>query len=260
MFRTRRGALVRRLWRSRLIAGGEEADGGSKSGDDTGNISQTEPRAVGNSRGSSDTLALVESAGSGLVLEQEEGIQVDMCVQEQHGLSLSEEGDGRTVTCCWFKDLYRSRSDLLDHWQIREHRDTDSRTRRTLLEQETQRCAYALLKKFKEKPLGVLLEAVESKGAVLGGCVEAPQAELHVGGRAVSPQYLLCRFFRWPDLQLTSPLKALCCCQSFRAPGSEAPCCNPYHYSLLCGPGEDARSKGSFRVMMPSSNVCGYQG
>lgn len=246
MFRTRRGALVRRLWRSRLIADGEEeADGGSRSGDDPENISQTEPRAAGNSRGSSDTLALVESGGSELVLGQGEGIQVDMCVQEQRGLPFgSEESDGGTVTCCWFKDLHRSKSDLSDHAEITEHSaGAESRTRRTLLEQELQRCAYALLKKLKEKPLGVLLEAVESKGAVLGGCVVAPQAELHVGGCAVSPQYLLCRFFRWPDLQLGSPLKALCCCESFRAPGGEAPCCNPYHHSRLCGPGEDARSK-----------------
>lgn len=240
-----------------MIADGEEADGGSKSGDDPENISQTEPRAAGYSRGSSDTLALVESGGeSELVLEQEEGIQVDMCVQEQRGLPSSEESDGRTVTCCWFKDLHRSKSDLsADHLQIREHSATDLRTRRTLLEQELQRCAYAFLKKLKEKPLGVLLEAVESKGAVLGGCIVAPQAELHIGGRALSPQYLLCRFFRWPDLQLASPLKALCCCQSFRSSGGEALCCNPYHYSRLCGPGEDALSKGSFRVVIASSNV-----
>lgn len=253
MFRTRRGALVRRLWRSRLIADGEEADGGSRSGDDPENISQTEPTPLGNSAGSSDTLALVESRGAELVLEQE-GIQVDMCVQEERrGPPPSEESDGGTVTCCWFKDLHRSKSDLSDHWEIREH---SARARRTLLEQELSRCAYALLKKLKEKPLGVLLEAVESKGAVLGGCVVAPQAELHVGGHAVSPQYLLCRFFRWPDLQLASQLKALCCCQSFgAAPGSEAPCCNPYHYSRLCGPGEDARSKGSYRVMMESANI-----
>ncbi|KAK3510070.1 hypothetical protein QTP70_026801 [Hemibagrus guttatus] len=235
MFRTRRGALVRRLWRSRLIADGEEADGGSKSGDDPENISQTEPAAVGNSGESSDTLALVESGGSELVLEQE-GIQVDMCVQERRGLPPSEESDGGTVTCCWFKDLHRSKSDLSDHWEIRDHSAAESRTRKTLLERELQRCAYALLKKLKEKPLGVLLEAVESKGAVLGGCVVAPQAEMNIGGCAVSPQYLLCRFFRWPELQLASPLKALCCCQSFRAPGGEAPCCNPYHYSRLCGP------------------------
>ncbi|KAI5626245.1 SMAD family member 6a, partial [Silurus asotus] len=241
MFRTRRGALVRRLWRSRLIADGEEADGGSKSCEDPENISRTEPTPVGNSGGSSDTLALVESVGSELVVEQA-GIQVDMCVQEQRGLPPSEdeeESEGRTVTCCWFKDLHRSKSDLSDSWQVRDHgvsAAADSRTRRTLLEQELHRCAYALLKSFKEKPLGVLLESVESKGAVMAGCVAAPQAELHVGGRAVSPQYLLCRFFRWPDLQLSSPLKALCCCQSFRAPGGEAPCCNPYHYSRLCGP------------------------
>lgn len=238
-----------------MIADGEEADGGSKSDDDPENISQTEPAAVGNFGGSSDTLVLVESRESELVLEQE-GIQVDMCVQEQRGLHPSEESDGATVTCCWFKDLHRSdKSDLSDHWEIRDQSAAESRTRRTLLEQELQRGAYALLKKLKEKPLGVLLEAVESKGAVLGGCVVAPQAELNIGGCAVSPQYLLCRFFRWPELQFSSSLKALCCCQSFRAPGGEAPCCNPYHYSRLCGPGEDARSKGAFRVMMLSSNV-----
>ncbi|XP_062845627.1 mothers against decapentaplegic homolog 6a [Trichomycterus rosablanca] len=229
MFRTRRGALVRRLWRSRLIADAVEADGGSKSREDPEKVSDTEGAGeeAGDPRGSSNTLALVESSGSEVFLDQEH-IQVDMCVLDRHPVLTSEDSDSSTVTCCWF------RRD--QHSQDRDGLGPGESRTRTLFEQELERCTYALLKKLKQKPLGILLEAVESKGAVLGGCVNAPQAELQVSSHVVSPQYLLCRFFRWPDLKLAAPLKALCHCQSFGVPSGEASCCNPYHYSRLFGP------------------------
>uniref|UniRef100_A0A667YQ30 Mothers against decapentaplegic homolog n=1 Tax=Myripristis murdjan TaxID=586833 RepID=A0A667YQ30_9TELE len=127
--------------------------------------------------------------------------------------------------------LWRSRS--------RRGREDDSRTvtccLHSGLEEELKSLAYALLKRLKEKPLDALLKAVETKGGIPSECVMVPRADLRLGGHHVSPQYLLCKLFRWSDLQLSARLKALCHCQSFGAVDSAKVCCNPYHYSRLCG-------------------------
>uniref|UniRef100_A0A4W5KTU0 Mothers against decapentaplegic homolog n=1 Tax=Hucho hucho TaxID=62062 RepID=A0A4W5KTU0_9TELE len=103
--------------------------------------------------------------------------------------------------------------------------------------QELKNVTYALLKRLKEKPLDALLEAVESKGGMPSDCVLVPQTELRLGGHSASPPFLLCKLYRWTDLHHSTQLKALCHCQSFGAlDSSETVCCNPYHYSLLCGP------------------------
>lgn len=208
---------------------------------------------LGNVGGLLGNRRLRDNGEQGVILEQECRA---MCVQEQHGVPPPEGSDGRTVTCCLFRDLPKelrtSKSTVLTcgkdrlscHWEDRRQEVCSAAElkARALLEQELKSCAYAFLKKLKEKPLDVLLEAVESKGGVLGDCVVVSPADLRIGGQAVSPQYLLCRLFRWPDLQPSSQLKALCHCQSFRAQDSQMVCCNPYHYSRLCGPGEDAKS------------------
>ncbi|KAL4681958.1 hypothetical protein H8957_006742, partial [Semnopithecus entellus] len=56
-------------------------------------------------------------------------------------------------------------------------------------------------------------------------------------GQPAPPQLLLGRLFRWPDLQHAVELKPLCGCHSFAA-AADGPtvCCNPYHFSRLCGP------------------------
>jgi len=82
---------------------------------------------------------------------------------------------------------------------------------------------------------------VESQGGMPSGCVLVSQTEVRIGGQLVSPQYLLCRLFRWPELRLSSLLKPLCHCQSFRAEDSQTLCCNPHHYSRLCGPVKDGK-------------------
>uniref|UniRef100_A0A8C8SPK7 Mothers against decapentaplegic homolog n=1 Tax=Pelusios castaneus TaxID=367368 RepID=A0A8C8SPK7_9SAUR len=97
-------------------------------------------------------------------------------------------------------------------------------------EPEPRAAAYALLKRLKERSLHSLLEAVESRGGMPGGCVLLPRAELRPPGQAAPPQLLLGRLFRWPDLQHPAELRPLCECQS------PALCCNPYHFGRLCGP------------------------
>ncbi|XP_063781636.1 mothers against decapentaplegic homolog 6 isoform X2 [Pseudophryne corroboree] len=94
---------------------------------------------------------------------------------------------------------------------------------------ELRSAASGVLKRLKEQALCALLEAVESRGAAPGGCV--------LVARTGSPPHLLfCRLFRWPELQHPGQLKALSGCQGAGGPDSNNVCCNPYHYSRLCGP------------------------
>lgn len=160
-----------------------------------------------------------------------------MCVQDRTRTRAppsaeEEEDEGGPVTCCWFTELRRRVS---GNCSERSGLFAGELSGGALPEPELERCTYATLKKLKPRPLEVLLNAVESGGAVPGACVLTPQAELRSRGHVLSPHYLLCRFFRWPDLQLTSPLKALCHCSSFGSECEELLCCNPFHYSRLCG-------------------------
>ena len=91
------------------------------------------------------------------------------------------------------------------------------------------------------------------------GAVSPPGGVARPGGGArrwfpAPPQLLLGRLFRWPDLQHAVELKPLCGCHSFAA-AADGPtvCCNPYHFSRLCGPGEHAAPGGSSRF--PSSHL-----
>lgn len=96
---------------------------------------------------------------------------------------------------------------------------------------ELRSAASGLLKRLKEQALCALLEAVESRGAAPGGCVLVTRS-------GPPPHLLLCRLFRWPELQHPGQLKALSGCQGAGGADSNSVCCNPYHYSRLCGPGE----------------------
>uniref|UniRef100_A0A4W4H2Z5 Mothers against decapentaplegic homolog n=1 Tax=Electrophorus electricus TaxID=8005 RepID=A0A4W4H2Z5_ELEEL len=269
MFRTRRTGLVRRLWRSRLIPDAEGGDGSTRSsegGPSDSNDSNPEkiPKTeyAAESRVGLCNPGLAESAESGIILEHDGGT---MC-SERHGVPRCEGADGTPVTCCLFKDLPRSdvptRDGLSCQWERENTRSRrgcgpsaiDAKTR-ALLEQELKICTYAFLKKLKEKSLDVLLEAVECKGGVPGDCVTVHQTDLQIGGQAASPQYLLCRLFRWPDLALSTQLKALCHCQSFQAPNGQPECCNPYHYSRLCSPGEDTQKKDPSHSALPHTDI-----
>ncbi|OPJ70325.1 mothers against decapentaplegic-like protein 6 [Patagioenas fasciata monilis] len=101
---------------------------------------------------------------------------------------------------------------------------------------ELKAVTYSLLKRLKERSLDSLLEAVESRGGMPGGCVLVARTELRLGGQAAPPHLLLGKLFRWPDLQHPAELKPLCECQSFGVADGPTVCCNPYHFSRLCGP------------------------
>ncbi|XP_034032300.1 mothers against decapentaplegic homolog 6b isoform X2 [Thalassophryne amazonica] len=267
MFRTKRSGLVRRLWRSRLIPDKEGGDGNGKTsegcrddlfGNNPEKIPKTELRPMtpsGSLVGDVGAMCAQGPLGSsgllGIASDQHGGA---MGVQEQGSPRSVQDPECRTVTCCLFKD--RDHSDLRGpetpqgtsdpgscHFALRNlgPRDDGSPEAQKamphmLLEQELKSATYCLLKRLKEKALDTLLEAVESRGGMPSDCVMVSRTELRLGAHVASPQLLVCKLYRWSDLQHSAQLKPLCECQSFGAPESSAVCCNPYHYSRLCGP------------------------
>lgn len=199
------------------------------------------------------TRSPVENSGLGVTSDQDGGA---VCVQEQGSPRSIQDSECRTVTCCLFKD--RDHSELRGpetaqgtrdpgscHFVLRNLGPRDSGSPeaqeampRAVLEQELKSATYSLLKRLKEKALDTLLEAVESRGGMPSDCVMVSGTELRLGGHVASPQLLVCKLYRWSDLQHTAQLKPLCECKSFGALDSPSVCCNPYHYSRLCGPGK----------------------
>lgn len=192
-----------------------------------------------------------EGSGSGVTSDQDGGA---VYVQEQGSPRSVQDCECRTVTCCLFKDRDQSehrgpetahgREPGACHFVLKNlgpPRDTGSAVAqdakpRTVLEQELKTATCSLLKRLKEKTLDTLLEAVESRGGMPSDCVMVSRAELRLGGHMASPQLLVCKLYRWSDLQHSAQLKPLCECKSFGAQDGPAVCCNPYHYSRLCGP------------------------
>lgn len=274
MFRTKRSGLVRRLWRSRLIPDTEGEDGNGKTsegcGDDHlfGNNPEKIPKTelgpmtpsgslVGDAGGVC-TRSPAESGGggggggSGVTSDQDGGA---VCVRERGSPRSAQDGECRTVTCCLFQD--RDHSELGGpetargtagdpgscHFALRSLGSRDGGSPeaheampRAVLEQELKTATYSLLKRLKEKALDTLLEAVESRGGMPSDCVMISRTELRLGGHVASPQLLVCKLYRWSDLQHPAQLKPLCECKSFGALDGPTVCCNPYHYSRLCGP------------------------
>ncbi|XP_076027387.1 mothers against decapentaplegic homolog 6-like [Genypterus blacodes] len=232
MFRSRRSGLVRRLWRSRLVTESDGRDGvrraeGGRDGT-PGKVNREEQRPV--TRADPAAGALTEGA------EREEEEQPDgdrgaMCVPTEHRGSRrgQQEGDSRTVTCCLFGEWdLRPRS---PYWTPRKDGGGPGQGA-PRPEEDLGGLAHALLKKLKERSLDTLLKDVETRGGVPSECVMVPCTEQP----AVPPHYLLCKLYRWSDLQPSARLKALSHCQSSGAADSAKVCCNPYHYSRLCGP------------------------
>ncbi|KAL6479083.1 hypothetical protein MHYP_G00125160 [Metynnis hypsauchen] len=238
MFRTKRSGLVRRLWRSRLVPDKDGGDGDGRRGGGGGG---------GDGEGGSR-----DGGGGGLAGERRAD---DVAKTEPGALSASvdgggfgEAGDGdcRAVTCCLFKERSIGGGGEWDGGDGGE-RDAGSASPSSSScrlgeankapEHELKSATYALLKRLKEKTLHALLEAVESGGGVPSECVLVARAELRAAGHgAPPPQLLLCRLYRWADVQHAAQLKALCECKSFGAQDGPLVCCNPYHYSRLCGP------------------------
>lgn len=268
MFRTKRSGLVRRLWRSRLIPETEGEDGNGKSsegcrddlfGNNPEKIPKTELRPMTPSgslvgdTGGVCARSPAESSGLGVTSDQDGGAG---CVHEQGSPRSTRDRECRTVTCCLFKD--RDHSELRGPYTAQGTRDPGSChfvlrslgprecgspeapevMPRTVLEEELKSATYSLLKKLKERALDTLLEAVESRGGMPSDCVMISRTELRLGGHVASPQLLVCKLYRWSDLQHHAQLKPLCECKSFGALDSPTVCCNPYHYSRLCGPGK----------------------
>ncbi|XP_072818299.1 mothers against decapentaplegic homolog 6 isoform X3 [Vicugna pacos] len=274
MFRSKRAGLVRRLWRSRVVPDREEgggSGGGGGGGDEDGSVgSRAEPApraregggcgspevrpialrrprdAVGQ-RGAQGAGRRRRAGGPPRPLSEPGagagGSPLD--VAEPGGRGWLPESDCETVTCCLFSErdaagAPRDAGDPLAGAALEPEgggRSREARSRLLLLEQELKTVTYSLLKRLKERSLDTLLEAVESRGGVPGGCVLVPRADLRLGGQPAPPQLLLGRLFRWPDLQHAVELKPLCGCHSFAA-AADGPtvCCNPYHFSRLCGP------------------------
>ncbi|CAL8243819.1 unnamed protein product [Lota lota] len=253
MFRSRRSTLVRRLWRSRLVTDSEGRDGSKRAGGDKdgsyGRDAEDSHRAgqrpvthedqpLGTLTGEAYGGHLADSVAQvGYSSDHARGA---MCVPEHRCSRREQDSDSRTVTCCVFRA-----------WNLRPRRPYSAlrkdgggsscrccpRHKRlegnTLGERELKNTAHALLKRLREKHLEALLKAIETKEGSPGECVMVPQSE---GDRQSAPPYLLCKLYRWNDLQQSAQLKVLCHCQSFRAVDSAQVCCNPYHYSRLCGP------------------------
>ncbi|XP_019502906.1 PREDICTED: mothers against decapentaplegic homolog 6 isoform X2 [Hipposideros armiger] len=270
MFRSKRSGLVRRLWRSRVVPDREEGSGGG-GGDEDGSLgsrAEPAPRArEGGGCGRSevrpvaprrprDTVGQRGAQGAGRRRRvggpprpmSEPGAGAGgspLDVAEPGGSGWLPESDCETVTCCLFSErdaagAPRDAGDPLAEAALEpagSGRSREARSRLLLLEQELKTVTYSLLKRLKERSLDTLLEAVESRGGVPGGCVLVPRADLRLGGQPAPPQLLLGRLFRWPDLQHAVELKPLCGCHSFAA-AADGPtvCCNPYHFSRLCGP------------------------
>ncbi|XP_041274731.1 LOW QUALITY PROTEIN: mothers against decapentaplegic homolog 6 [Onychostruthus taczanowskii] len=196
MFRSKRSGLVRRLWRSRVIPDRDGGDGSARSGHDLG---ATGSCKIAEKSPSAELRAVARS----LLLREPEERRGAAGEAAPRGDPMAERRGARL---------------------------------RLLLEQELKAVTYSLLKRLKERSLDSLLEAVESRGGMPGGCVLVARTEVRLGGLAAPPHLLLGKLFRWPDLQHPAELKPLCECQSFGVADGPTVCCNPYHFSRLCGP------------------------
>lgn len=256
MFKSKRSGLVRRLWRSRLVTESDGRDGSRRGeggrngpcGRHSGKLHRHEQRSVTHADPAPGLAGeagdLTESA------EREEEEQPDddrgaMCAAEHRGSRRGQEGDSRTVTCCLFGEWdLRPRS---PYWAPRKDGGGPCQCAPRVPEDELASTAHAFLKRLKERSLDALVKAIETKGS--SECVMVTSTELRLGAHHISPQYLLCKMYRWSDLPLSARLKTLCHCQSFGAVESTKVCCNPYHYSCLCGPGKDINIGGEVVVV-----------
>ncbi|XP_028922595.1 mothers against decapentaplegic homolog 6 [Ornithorhynchus anatinus] len=213
MFRSKRSGLLRRLWRSRVACG--DARSGAAWDPQPGGPGPAGPRDDDDDDDD----------------EEEE--------ERDDPAEPPPRAGGPLATCCLFPE--RDRPAPPD-----SHPAPAAEPPR---EADLKALSYSVLKRLKERGLCSLLEAVESRGGLAGGCVLVPRA--HPAGWAAAaaasssrqasaapPHLVLARLFRWPDLQHAAQLKPLCGCHSFAHPDARSPlvCCNPYHFGRLCGP------------------------
>ncbi|XP_013784160.2 mothers against decapentaplegic homolog 6-like isoform X2 [Limulus polyphemus] len=99
---------------------------------------------------------------------------------------------------------------------------------------EMKSAIHSMLKRLKEPQLERLVQAVETHGADISGCVLVPRGDLRFGRQTSAPHVLCCRLWRWPDIQQPFELKRLNWCQTVNDPLYI--CCNPFHWSKLYKP------------------------
>lgn len=93
---------------------------------------------------------------------------------------------------------------------------------------ETRRALEELLNDLEENQLKMLLTAV--------GCRDQESSKCVLLLRENEPHVLCCQAFNWPDLRQGNELRRLPMCRSACDPVYV--CCNPWHWSRLCQPGE----------------------
>lgn len=201
MFRTKRSALVRRLWRSRAPGGEDEEEGagGGGGGGELRGEGATDGRAHGaGGGGTSRAGCCLGKAARG--------------AKGHHphppaggtGAAGGAEADLKALTHSVLKKLKERQLELL--LQAVESRGGT-------------RTACLLLPGRLDCRLGL--------GAPAGSQPAQPPS-------SYSLPLLLCKVFRWPDLRHSSEVKRLCCCESYGKINPELVCCNPHHLSRLC--------------------------
>ncbi|XP_032051186.1 mothers against decapentaplegic homolog 6 [Aythya fuligula] len=253
MFRSKRSGLVRRLWRSRVVPDGDSdgGDGSATSGDrEPGAGGENGEKSPERSRPALGSCGGAGGSRGGPPMAERRGGRHRRDATEGANPRRGRERGGRTVTCCLFGERQPGGAPRVappspdgggagcgaPPGGSPERRGREARSRLLVLEQELKAVTYSLLKRLKERSLDSLLEAVESRGGMPSGCVLVARTEVRLGGQAAPPHLLLGKLFRWPDLQHPAELKPLCECQSFGVADGPTVCCNPYHFSRLCGP------------------------
>uniref|UniRef100_H2ZMW6 Mothers against decapentaplegic homolog n=1 Tax=Ciona savignyi TaxID=51511 RepID=H2ZMW6_CIOSA len=96
-------------------------------------------------------------------------------------------------------------------------------------EDSVQAHVHALIASFEESQLENLFLALDSRGCNSAPCVPfSPEQELNPSVIKQTHDMVVCKAFRWPDLENMSNLCLMPFCES---PQSNLICLNPYHYS-----------------------------
>ncbi|XP_038600135.1 mothers against decapentaplegic homolog 7 isoform X2 [Tachyglossus aculeatus] len=195
MFRTKRSALVRRLWRSRAPGGEDEEEGGGGGG-------------AGEPRGDGATDGRAHGAGGAPG-------GTACCLGKSGGRSAAQPSGGsepelKALTHSVLKKLKERQLELL--LQAVESRGG-------------ARTGCLLLPGRVDPRLGPGRER---------GTPGSPARAPSPAATAYSLPLLLCKVFRWPDLRHSSEVKRLRCCESYGKNNPDLVCCNPHHLSRLC--------------------------
>ena len=128
--------------------------------------------------------------------------------------------------------MFRSkRSTLVKRlWKSRILQHETSGKNETEEDLELKSITQSMLKRLKEKNLETLVQSVESKGGEQTPCVLLPSGTMKLGKRSVTPNFLCCQVWRWPELSPSAELRQLPCCETVN--DSAYTCCNPYHWSI----------------------------